>query len=80
MSGNEEFQVHDGEAFTRETLTTRMNEYGFKNMGRLELFLWDLEMFLQIQNILGERIVLKGGAAVQFYLPMEVQRMPTWAT
>ena len=74
MSGNEEFQVHDGEAFTRETLTTRMNEYGFKNMGRLELFLWDLEMFLQIQNILGERIVLKGGAAVQFYLPMEVQR------
>jgi predicted nucleotidyltransferase component of viral defense system len=31
-------------------------------------------MFLQIQSILGDRIVLKGGAAVQFYIPVEYQR------
>ena len=65
---------HDNKAFMRETLSERMQKYGFKNMGRLELFLWDLEIFLQIQSILGDRIVLKGGAAVQFYLPMEAQR------
>ena len=70
----EEKLFHDNKAFMRETLSERMQKYGFKNMGRLELFLWDLEIFLQIQSILGDRIVLKGGAAVQFYLPMEAQR------
>lgn len=65
---------HDEAAFQRETFMERMQEYGFKNMGRMELFLWDLELFLQIQKIIGDRIVLKGGAATQFYLPIEVQR------
>ena len=36
--------------------------------------MWDLELFLQIQKRLGEHIVLKGGAATQFYLPIEAQR------
>ena len=62
---------HDEADFQRETLETRMQDYGFKNMGRMELFLWDLELFLQIQARLGDRVVLKGGAATQFYLPKE---------
>lgn len=66
--------IHDESSFKRETLEKRMQEYGFKNMGRMELFLWDLEIFLQIQNRLNERVVLKGGAATQFYLPKEAQR------
>ncbi|MCM1542229.1 MAG: nucleotidyl transferase AbiEii/AbiGii toxin family protein [Blautia sp.] len=65
---------HDREAFQRETYSERMKLYGFKNMARLELFLWDLELFLQIQELLGTRVVLKGGAATQFYLPREAQR------
>ena len=65
---------HDKTAFSREYLQNRMELYGFKNMSRMELFLWDLELFLQIQNRLGEHIVLKGGAATQFYLPVEAQR------
>lgn len=65
---------HDEALFLRETLEARMRDYGFKNMGRMELFLWDLELFLQIQSRLGDRIVLKGGAATQFYLPKEAQR------
>ena len=65
---------HERNAFERETFAQRMAEFGFKNMARMELFLWDLELFLQIQKILGDRIVLKGGAATQFYLPIEVQR------
>ena len=65
---------HDESAFLRETLEARMQDYGFKNMGRMELFLWDLELFLQIQDRFGERVVLKGGAATQFYLPKEAQR------
>ncbi len=65
---------HEEYAFQRETFQQRMDEFGFKNMARMELFLWDLELFLHIQKILGDKIVLKGGAATQFYLPREVQR------
>ena len=65
---------HEESDFARDTYIARMEEFGFKNMARMELFLWDLELFLQIQKILGDRIVLKGGAATQFYLPREVQR------
>jgi predicted nucleotidyltransferase component of viral defense system len=62
------------EAFLRETFETRMQEYGFKNIERMEKFLWDLELFQQIQEKLRDRVVLKGGAAIQFYLPIEAQR------
>ena len=65
---------HKEEAFQRETFQKRMEEYGFKNMARMELFLWDLELFLHIQKILGDKIILKGGAATQFYLPRDAQR------
>lgn len=65
---------HEKKDFERDTFAERMEEYGFKNMARMELFLWDLELFLQIQKIFGDRIVLKGGAATQFYLPREAQR------
>ena len=50
--------INSEESFKRETFEKRMEQYGFKNMGRMELFLWDLELFLQIQNILGDRSVL----------------------
>ena len=65
---------HKEEAFQRETFQKRMEEFGFKNMARMELFLWDLELFLHIQKILGDKIILKGVAATQFYLPRDAQR------
>lgn len=65
---------HKEEAFQRESFQKRMEEFGFKNMARMELFLWDLELFLHIQKILGDKIILKGGAATQFYLPRDAQR------
>lgn len=65
---------HKEEAFQRETFQKRMEEFGFKNKARMELFLWDLELFLHIQKILGDKIILKGGAATQFYLPRDAQR------
>ncbi|MBC7766261.1 MAG: nucleotidyl transferase AbiEii/AbiGii toxin family protein [Hyphomonadaceae bacterium] len=74
MNGLENKLFHKRENFSREEFENRMKIHGFKNIARLELFLWDLELFLQIQDILGERIVLKGGAAVQFYLPIKAQR------
>jgi len=66
--------IHNPTCFSRETLEDRMAKVGVKNIVRMELFLWDLEIFLQLQKILGDRLVLKGGAAVQFYLPISDQR------
>lgn len=31
-------------------------------------------MFLQLQKKIGDKIILKGGAATQFYIPIEKQR------
>ncbi len=74
MSFDETVLIHDRTCFIRETMQERLEKLRFNNLARLELFLWDLEIFLQIQAILKDRIVLKGGAAAQFYLPMEYQR------
>lgn len=74
MSNYKKSLMHGEQCFKRETLIQRMQLLGLKNIVRMELFLWDLEIFLQIQNILKERIALKGGAAVQFYIPVEYQR------
>lgn len=66
--------IHPPMVFTRQSLEQRKETYGLNNLSRMELFLWDLELFVHIQRIFGERVVLKGGAAVQFYLPIENQR------
>ena len=66
--------IHSPSSFLRETLESRMELFGVRNIVRMELFLWDLEIFLQLESILADRIVLKGGAAVQFYIPIEYQR------
>ncbi len=74
MGFPKEVLLHKAENFSYETLNRRLNQHGFKNIAKLELFLWDLEMFMQIQRILRNRVVLKGGTAVQFYLPIDYQR------
>jgi len=66
--------IHNPHCFLRETYEERMELCGVRNITRMEMFVWDLEMFLQLQAILGDRLVLKGGAAVQFYLPTQYQR------
>lgn len=66
--------IHSAESFSYEDMENRREKYGFNNLSRMELFLWDLEIFLQIQQILKDKIVLKGGAASQFYLPIHHQR------
>lgn len=66
--------IHDRKCFDRDTLAERLEKLKFNSLARMELFLWDLEIFLQIQALLKDEIVLKGGAAAQFYLPIEYQR------
>lgn len=71
---NEDKLILEKEAFTRENIEKRMQDGGFNSLAKFELFVWDLEMFLQLQRVLGDKIILKGGAATQFYIPIERQR------
>ncbi|MBL7170847.1 MAG: nucleotidyl transferase AbiEii/AbiGii toxin family protein [Candidatus Omnitrophica bacterium] len=66
--------IHNEKCFEKQELMSRRQKLGFNNLARMELFLWDLEIYLQFQAILKNKIALKGGAAVQFYLPIEYQR------
>ncbi len=74
MSLNQDTLLHSVKMFSRDYLTTRKSKLGFHNLYRFELFLWDLEMFLQFQETFNDELLLKGGAAVQFYLPVKFQR------
>lgn len=74
MSSLHDKLIFGGKPFQRETIEARMHEGGFNSISRFELFLWDLEILLQLQKRLGDKVVLKGGAAAQFYIPVEAQR------
>lgn len=66
--------ILEKDVFLRSEIEKRMAEFGFNSLSKLELFIWDLEIFLQLQKKLGDNIILKGGAATQFYVPMASQR------
>jgi len=65
--------VHDPRFFTEESVRERAERYGFPNNLAVELFLWDCEIAAQLQRG-SDDLILKGGAAVQLHLPVEMQR------
>ncbi len=71
---NEDNIILEKEVFLRSEIEKRMADGGFNSLSKFELFIWDLEMFLQLQRKLGDKIILKGGAATQFYIPITSQR------
>lgn len=66
--------ILEQDVFLRTEIEKRMAAGGFNSLSKFELFIWDLEMFLQLQEKLGDKIILKGGAATQFYVPVTTQR------
>lgn len=66
--------LHDPSNFERTDLVSRQKKLKLNNLARMELFLWDLEIFLHVQELLKDKVALRGGAAAQFYLPKEYQR------
>jgi predicted nucleotidyltransferase component of viral defense system len=71
---NEENLMLEKDIFLRTEIEKRMTVGGFNSLAKFEIFIWDLEMFLQLQKKLGDKIILKGGAATQFYIPIAAQR------
>lgn len=66
--------IHDLQCFQKDELERRREEYKFSQLSKVEAFAWDLELYGQLQQQFGERVVLKGGAAAQLYFPIELQR------
>jgi len=65
--------IHDEAAFAKDTILKRSKQHGFSNPIAVEMFLWDIELAAQLQRI-DTRLILKGGAAAQLFLPLEKQR------
>jgi len=65
--------IHDSLYFEKKEILRRAEAYEFPNPLAVELFLWDCEITSQLQKI-NDAIILKGGAAVQMHLPVEMQR------
>lgn len=71
---NKDHIILEKEVFLRSKIEKNMTHGGFNSLSKFELFIWDLEMFLQLQKKLGDKIILKGGAATHFYVPVTSQR------
>jgi predicted nucleotidyltransferase component of viral defense system len=65
--------IHRKTFFTKKSIRERAERYGFSDLLPVELFLWDCEVTAQLQRE-SDKLILKGGAAVQLHLPIEMQR------
>lgn len=65
--------INNPKYFTKSELKKNAEKNQFTDLRPVEKFLWDCEIasLLQRKN---EKIILKGGVAVQLYLPLELQR------
>jgi hypothetical protein len=62
------------ESFSADHLTKQAHEFGYAQSSTLEALIWDYELYAQLQQRASESCRLKGGAAVQLYVPAERQR------
>jgi hypothetical protein len=62
------------ESFSAERLTRQAQEFGYAQANTLEALIWDYELYGQFQQRASDSCRLKGGAAVQLYVPAERQR------
>lgn len=74
MKYNKEALIHPFSCFKRGTILERKKRLYLTNEARIELFIWDLEIFAQIHKRLANHVILKGGTAAQLYFPVERQR------
>ena len=66
--------IHDEKFFQLEYIKEQQKQYKFTQAVKVETFLWDLEIYGQLQKVLGDKVILKGGAAAQLFVPPERQR------
>jgi len=62
------------ESFSADRLAKNAQELGYAQAETLEALVWDYELYAQLQKRISGSCRLKGGAAVQLYVPVERQR------
>lgn len=62
------------ESFSADRLAKQAHEFGYAQSNTLEALIWDYELYAQLQQRASESCRLKGGAAVELYVPAERQR------
>jgi|WetSurMetagenome_2_1015567.scaffolds.fasta_scaffold25405_3 hypothetical protein len=65
--------IHDEEYFSEKKVREQARKYGFSDPIQIEFFLWDCEIAAQLQKE-SDDFILKGGAAAQLHLPVQMQR------
>jgi len=65
--------IHDEAFFSERSIRERAERYGFSDLLPVQLFLWDCEVAAQLQRE-SDKAILKGGAAAQLHLPVNMQR------
>lgn len=68
------FLTHEYSDFTEDNIANEANYYGMKNKSILERHFWIYEFHSKLQQRLKDKLVLKGGACAQIYLPLATQR------
>lgn len=71
---NYETLIHDRKYFELDHIIDRQTRHNFTQAVKVETFLWNLELYGQLQRHLGEKVILKGGAAAQLFFIPERQR------
>ena len=66
--------IHDRKYFVPGYIYERQTHFSFTQAIKVETFLWDIEVYGQLQRHLGRQVVLKGGAAAQLFFPPDKQR------
>ncbi len=61
-------------AFSESRLQQQADIFGYAQANSLEALIWDYELYAQVQHRASESCRLKGGAAVQLFVPKERQR------
>lgn len=61
-------------SFSANRITKQAQEFGYTQANTLEALIWDYELYAQLQQRASDSCRLKGGAAVQLYVPAERQR------
>ncbi len=62
------------ESFSADRLAKNAQDLGYAQAETLEALVWDYELYAQLQQRISGSCRLKGGAAVQLYVPVERQR------
>jgi hypothetical protein len=66
--------IHPRSFFEIDHINDRTTTLNFPQAVKVETFLWDVEIFGQLQRVFGELVILKGGAAAQLLVPPDKQR------